>query len=206
MRFTTYHLGPDIGGAAANARADANDGLWEQYQSAAIDYLAQQCNRYFGVNFVELYLDKDELVVDTEYEFHPSFYPLLREPEQTYTFEQVPVEIVVQYLNNQGEYVDLEEGVDYILYDRKYPASIKLLELETPIEDGDPDGYSYYRIVLLFGEERYPARFKQAYLLLTGHFYNQREAEVIGAITTEVKMGVDRLIGSLRNYKDVPTR
>lgn len=198
VRFKVQHIGPPIGGAAANARADGQDTLWDTIEPAAMDYLTQQCNRYFGENVATIYLDKSELVVGEVYDFHKAFYPVI--------FEDATEEFNFEYLNTSDEYVSLTEDTHYKIHKRKYPVGIELLPLDTPIEDESDEEYGHYRITLPFGEFTYPPRFKQAFLLLTGHFYNQREAEVIGAITTEVKMGVDRLIGSLRNYKDVPTQ
>ena len=45
-----------------------------------------------------------------------------------------------------------------------------------------------------------PAQYKQAALLLIGHYYNMREAEAIGGITMELKEGVQRLMSSARLY------
>jgi hypothetical protein len=45
-----------------------------------------------------------------------------------------------------------------------------------------------------------PLQVLEAILLLVGHYYNQREAEHIGGITSTVKEGVDRLLISAKKY------
>ena len=45
-----------------------------------------------------------------------------------------------------------------------------------------------------------PKQYKQAALLLVGHYYNMREAEAVGGITMELKEGVQRLMASARLY------
>lgn len=172
------------------------DEIERTYADAAWEYVVQQSDRYFGVCDLELFLDRDEVELGTEYIFHKYFYPYYENPET-----QVPV--VVSYLDSSDEYVDLEEGVDYKFYYRRKPHQIKLLMDELP-EDISEDGDEFYRITFQFGNPKVPAQAIQAALLLAGHFYNQREAEVIGAVTTEVKMGVDRLIGSIRDYSESP--
>lgn len=45
-----------------------------------------------------------------------------------------------------------------------------------------------------------PRAYRQAALLLVGHYDTQREAEFTGGITTEIKEGVNRLLASVRSY------
>ena len=45
-----------------------------------------------------------------------------------------------------------------------------------------------------------PRAYRQAALLLVGHYDTQREAEYTGGITSEIKEGVNRLLASVRSY------
>jgi hypothetical protein len=84
----------------------------------------------------------------------------------------------------------------------RYPMYLKidnLLHLPDDASDYDED---YIEIVLDAGTALgdLPAQYSQAALLLLGHYYNMREAENIGGITSELKEGVKRLIQSVRQF------
>lgn len=84
------------------------------------------------------------------------------------------------------------------LYDQ-YPAQFDFSEL-CELVDCDTD--TKFRVTMSCGTDwaNLPMQYTQAALLLIGHYYNMREAEAIGGITTEIKEGVRRLVMSVRQY------
>lgn len=102
-------------------------------------------------------------------------------------------------------YFVVTDGTDLfdcrVAYDR-YPMYLKvdkILELPKDASEYEED---FVEIVLDAGTElsSLPYQYSQAALLLVGHYYNMREAENIGGITSEVKEGVHRLVQSVRQY------
>lgn len=81
----------------------------------------------------------------------------------------------------------------------QYPAQFDFSEL-CELVDCDTD--TKFRVTMSCGTDwaDLPMQYTQAALLLIGHYYNMREAEAIGGITTEVKEGVHRLVASVRQY------
>jgi rod shape determining protein RodA len=63
-------------------------------------------------------------------------------------------------------------------------------------------GLQVYRITLAGGDnvKDLPRQYRQAMLLLVGHYDSQREAEYIGGLTTEIKEGVQRLLATVKVY------
>lgn len=197
MRFTvTSNAAQQLGVSMLEHVRTYGEDIETTYLEAALAYVTQQADRYFGACSLTLYLDKDEIELGVEYVFHKYFYPFYENPQD-------PQPFVLSYLNSSDEYTEFVEGTDYKFYYRRKPHQLKLLITELP-QDANEDGDEFYRITYEFGSDVVPPQAIQATLLLAGHFYNQREAEVIGAITTEVKMGVDRLIGSIRDYSESP--
>lgn len=84
------------------------------------------------------------------------------------------------------------------LYDQ-YPAQFDFSKL-CDLIDCDTD--TLVRMSVSCGTDwaDLPMQYTQAALLLIGHYYNMREAEVVGGISTEVKEGVRRLVSSVRQY------
>lgn len=85
-----------------------------------------------------------------------------------------------------------------MLFDQ-YPAQFDFSEL-CELVDSDTD--TMFRVTMPCGTDyaNLPMQYTQAALLLIGHYYNMREAEAVGGITTEVKEGVHRLVSSVRQY------
>ncbi len=94
---------------------------------------------------------------------------------------------------------DLFDG--QVITDR-YPMYLDIKKLATLPTDASKYNEDYVRLVVDAGTaySALPMQYVQAALLLVGHYYNMREAENIGGITTEVKEGVHRLIQSVRQY------
>ena len=83
----------------------------------------------------------------------------------------------------------------------QYPARFDFSELCDLVEyDTDVDAPFRMEVNCGTALNALPHQYVQAGLLLVGHYYNMREAEAIGGITTEVKEGVHRLIASVRQY------
>mgnify|MGYP003111574789 CR=1 FL=1 len=83
----------------------------------------------------------------------------------------------------------------------QYPARFDFSELCNLVEY-DEDMDNPFRMELMCGTSynTLPKQYTQAALLLIGHYYNMREAENIGGITSEVKEGVRRLVASVRQF------
>jgi hypothetical protein len=97
---------------------------------------------------------------------------------------------------------DYIEDLEYLyLYDR-YPVHINVSDLIGKVTDPSEFNTDFIQLTFTAGTElsALPKQYKQAALLLVGHYYNMREAENIGGITTELKEGVRRLIQSVRQF------
>lgn len=101
------------------------------------------------------------------------------------------------YLNSDFTYV---EYTDYKLIDAIYPYSIRLGDMPSDL-NSDVDS-NLFKITMTGGDliSSLPSQYKQAVLLLGGHYFLNREAEYIGGVTNEIKEGVRRLLQSVRRY------
>lgn len=102
-------------------------------------------------------------------------------------------------------YFTAHNGTDFdnVIITDRYPCYMDLREYKSAIgEDCSTHEEDFARAYITAGTDlmAVPKQYKQAALLLVGHYYNQREAENIGGITTEVKEGVHRLLQSVRHY------
>ena len=110
----------------------------------------------------------------------------------------------------QYDYFNVHDGRDFDnqIVTTSYPIWIDIHEgcEHKQVSDGTTGGADYnrdfWKLHLTAGTpfESLPKQYKQAALLLVGHYYNMREAENIGGITTELKEGVRRLIQSVRQF------
>ena len=82
-----------------------------------------------------------------------------------------------------------------------YPVQIDFTEATEPT-DANEYGVDLYKIVLTGGDNvtDLPRQYRQALLLLVGHYDMHREAETVGAVSAEIKEGVHRLLNSVRQY------
>ena len=180
--YTATDLVP-ISIARAHVRAldDTEDNLLDYYLQAAIDYLGQQTNRVLGTATAVAYIDLDE--VDEVVKFHG--------------LNDVTA-ITVEYLNDQGAYAALDAS-EYT-ENLAYPCSLDLTDAYPADLSSDTD--NLFKVTISCGAalSTLPRQYVQAALLLVGHYYNQREAEVIGQITSELKEGVRRLVMSARQF------
>lgn len=119
---------------------------------------------------------------------------------------------VVVTANDEGTttsylYFQIHNGTDFdnVIVTDRYPCYFDLSKYEKAIGEDNiytSDEADFARIYMIAGTElaSLPKQYKQAALLLVGHYYNMREAENIGGITTEVKEGVHRLLQSVRQF------
>lgn len=87
----------------------------------------------------------------------------------------------------------------YTFKNISYPYNITIEELPTDLK---AVGDQTFKFTMQGGvlPSQAPLQALEAVLLLVGHYYNQREAEHIGGITSMVKEGVDRLLASAKKY------
>lgn len=82
----------------------------------------------------------------------------------------------------------------------QYPSQFDYSELCQQLSEGGEKMSFRLRVSCGTALGSLPKQYVQAALLLIGHYYNMREAEIVGGITTEVKEGVRRLVSSVRQY------
>jgi|DEB0MinimDraft_4_1074332.scaffolds.fasta_scaffold86862_2 hypothetical protein len=106
----------------------------------------------------------------------------------------------IQYMNDSDTYVDFTDTKARVRL-TGYPVEINFTEAEEPT-DANEYGVDLYKVVLTGGDNvnDLPRQYRQALLLLVGHYDMHREAETLGAVTNEVKEGVHRLLNSVRQY------
>ena len=102
-------------------------------------------------------------------------------------------------------YFTVHDGTDFehVIITDRYPCYMDLREYKSAIgEDCSDHEEDFARAYITAGTDlmAVPKQYKQAALLLVGHYYNQREAENPGGITMEIKEGVHRLLQSVRRY------
>jgi len=107
----------------------------------------------------------------------------------------------------QYRYIIVSDGTDFdnLIDIDTYPINIDIrkgLDVKEVVDNGSDYDKHFWKMHFTAGTEldSLPRQYKQAALLLIGHYYNMREAENIGGITTEVKEGVRRLMQSVRNF------
>ena len=170
----------DIVRAHVRALDDSEDNLLLMYLEAAIDYLAQATNRHLGSVAASVFVSRDEA----------------SEVVSLSGFNDIKT-LAVAVQSSPGTYTDLTANTDYTA-SVEYPGTVDLT-------DHEPAGTveeELYKFTITCGTPLadLPKQYRQAALLLVGHYYNQRETEVIGQITSELKEGVRRLIMSTRKF------
>ena len=111
-----------------------------------------------------------------------------RYPETPYRFPLLPVKSVASIVCvlEDGSEVRLTEGTF------RLAADDRLVVDAWP--DGAARGYDAVTITITAGTETVPARWKQAMLLLIGHWYEHRESVNVGNIVNEVPQGFEMLL------------
>ncbi len=166
----------------------AEDTVLTQYINAALDYCVASTNRNIGTtNSFTIMLHHEE----AKYPVYFRGITGLASP---------PANLSVQYYKQDNTYADVPTA-NYRLRSDVYPALLEFVDFHPSNLNMDTTK-EVYKISFTGGEalSALPKQFGQAVLLLTGHLYNQRESEVIGQVTTEIKMGVDRLLNSMEKF------
>lgn len=101
-------------------------------------------------------------------------------------------------------YFEVSDGMDFDnrIITNRYPIHIDIRNWVDVLDDAADEQEDFWKLTLTAGTalSSLPKQYKQAALLLVGHYYNMREAENIGGISSELKEGVKRLIQSVRQY------
>lgn len=123
-------------------------------------------------------------------------------PAGIYRFTYTAV-VDAQHSHSSTKYFAINNGTLFknkVLYEQ-YPARFDFSELCNLVEYDNEIDHAF-RLSVKCGSNwsDLPMQYTQAALLLIGHYFNMREAEVVGGISTEVKEGVRRLVASVRQY------
>ena len=176
---------------------NSDDDLLKVYLDAALDYMQSLTNRLLGSHTVVALVDYDEV----KYRI-----------ELTGVNDITADGITVKYRKEGGAFsgdITASDGADYIsdlkylIVDDIYPPYIYFDNLLDKVSATDSEfvkGYVKLEMTAGTALASLPKQYKQAALLLVGHYYNMREAEAIGGITMELKEGVQRLMTSARLY------
>lgn len=196
---------------------DAED-LIKSYAAAACDYMETLTNRVFcsstpadlhedpaNGNLTEIpaalnatvtvYLDKSDIEC------------VQRLNGVTGTYTLAPESLL--YLDNTGNWVSMAGGSNAGMGDftkvynmlETYPITLDWTQAGHPDDINDRE-YNVYKFELTGGDNvrDLPRQYRQAMLLLVGHYDAHREAETLGAVTNELKEGVMRLLSSVKQY------
>tara|TARA_R110000851_G_scaffold79237_1_gene174574 strand:- start:4124 stop:5086 length:963 start_codon:yes stop_codon:yes gene_type:complete len=108
------------------------------------------------------------------------------------------------HTHTSSRYFAISNGTLFngVMNTANYPSILNVCNLRGLLTDADSTDEKGIQIGLAAGTayNGLPKQYYQAALLLVGHYYNMREAENIGGITSEVKEGVKRLVASVRQY------
>lgn len=176
---------------------NSDDDLLKVYLDAALDYMQSLTDRLLGSHTVVALVDYDEL----KYRI-----------ELTGVNDITTDGITVKYRKEDGTFSgditsdsdgDYISDLKYLIVDDIYPPYIYFENLQDKVSATDSEFVKgYVKLEMTAGKDlaSLPRQYKQAALLLVGHYYNQREAENIGGIVMEVKEGVHRLMQSVRQF------
>ncbi len=168
--------------AYARIYTDGEDSIVDGLIAAAVGYVEKECYRAIMPQTWELYLDEwpeDNIV------FLPR--PLIQEVN---TIKYYDTDGVLQTLDSDLYQVDIktEPGRVKPAYDEVWPSvrSGMLSVITINYTSGWADATTV------------PADIKTAILLLISHWFENREAVVVGTITSTLKMAVDALIDNFK--------
>lgn len=175
---------------------NSEDDLLKIYLDAALDYMQELSDRLLGSHTVVVNLDYDEAV-----HYHGVTIPKCQD---------ISNDLAIKYRKKDNTMstdvlasgTDAITGLDYIWQRNRYPAIINLRNLPDKLTEHSDFDEDFVELTFTAGTAlaSLPKQYRQAALLLVGHYYNMREAESIGGITTELKEGVSRLIQSVRQF------
>lgn len=191
--------------------------LIKSYVASACDYMETLTNRVFCSSSPDLHendlynqVDSADPLLATvtvffdEDELDKVHY--LRNITGDWTYDDTSL----LYLHEDGSWVSLAGGATwdgfddyskaYVMTDT-YPIAIDWSAAGKP-GDLHPRKKDVYQMTFTGGDNvrSLPRQYRQAMLLLVGHYDSQREAEYIGGLTTEIKEGVQRLLATVKVY------
>lgn len=183
---------------------NSEDDLLKIYLDAAIDYMQELSDRLLGVHDVVVTLDYDEVIhhhgvtIPKCQNIGSSLAIKYRKKDNSFSNDVTAIQAGDPLANNP----DYLEDFEYIWQKDRYPALINLRNLPGQLDETSEFSEDFVELAFTAGTAlaSLPKQYKQAALLLVGHYFNMREAENIGGITTEVKEGVHRLIQSVRQF------
>lgn len=177
---------------------DSEDDLLKVYLEAAIDYMQSLTDRLLGSHSVQVLVNYDEL------DHYIRLAGVNNVDGSTITIKYRKADGTFS-----GDIIDDTPGADYLedlkyhIIDDIYPVYIYLENLKELVSDTRSDyveGFVKIDMTAGVALSSVPLQYKQAALLLVGHYYNQRETENVGGITMEIKEGVHRLMQSARQF------
>jgi hypothetical protein len=187
---------------------DSEDDLLQLYLDAAIDYMQELSDRVLGASDVVVTLDYNEasrpVMIPKCQNAGSTVTIKYRKDDQTWSEDVLSATIPDPESPPDGTLPnpDYIEDLEYLyLYDR-YPVHVNVADLLKKTTDRSDFNQDFVQLAFTAGTAlgSLPKQYRQAALLLVGHYYNMREAENIGGITVELKEGVRRLIQSVRQY------
>ena len=185
--------------------------LVKSYVASACDYMETLTNRVFSSTNP----DRHETGEDTYNESPTAKKALVTvwldrdEINKIQTLRNITGDFLTvsgMYYDNTGTWVELPttdaqfDDIEFRL--DSYPPQIDMTNFQAPEDLYDKRDYDLYRFTLTGGDnvKDLPRQYRQAMLLLVGHYDSQREAEYIGGLTTEIKEGVQRLLATVKVY------
>lgn len=182
---------------------NSDDELLKVYLDAALDYMQSMSDRLLGSHDVRVYVDHSELsrgiTLPIVNQVSDDFKVSYRKEDGTYSADILSAEVGDPAAAN----ADYLEDLEYVIIKDQYPPYLFFKNLTELVHNKDTQfAKGYLKITCTAGTAlaNLPMQYKQAALLLVGHYYNMREAENIGGITMELKEGVRRLMASVRQY------
>ena len=160
---------------------------WNNTKSEWVEFIAGDWSTYISDVSLRDLLDNENSLTKGYYKLEDSL-------------RQVGVDVVISNF-----YFVVTDGTDLFdnnIITNRYPIFMDISKLAELPSDASEYNEDYVEIVLDAGTPlpSLPQQYAQAALMLMGHYYNMREAENIGGITTELKEGVRRLMQSVRQY------
>ena len=167
--------------AREHLRADSgdDDAMISSFLTAAREHIEEASRRAFITQTWKLYLDRWPAV---------DYITLPRPPLQSVTSIKYTDKDNVQVTWSSSNYlVDTasEPGRIVLAYGASWPTTVTLRPMN-PIEITYVAGYG--------GGDDVPQRWKQAVLLLAGHWFENREATVVGQTVRSIPFAVESLI------------
>ena len=122
--------------------------------------------------------------------------------EDVYSKFEIPVGPVsvtgfaLLYRTDANTMLPLVKDTDYYLDHLRKPAQVSLINVPNAYD------YSFYKMQVAatvgYTEATVPEAIVHAIKLLVAHMYEMRQPEVVGTITTQVKLGLDALLNPYR--------